>query len=316
MGIMPDKLLIILSAYALDLIFGDPEFQWHPVRIIGIGIEKLELKLNKGKINRVFSGAILVILVVSLTVGFVYLSLTYAKAINPVLYYCLSIIYIYFALSIKDLAVQVNKVYRVLKANDIQQARKNLALIVGRDTNELNDTEIIRASVETVAESTMDGIVAPLFYAFVGGPVLVWAYKAINTLDSMVGYKNETFIAFGKPAAKLDSIVNFIPSRITCLLISTASLFNLKDSVRSAKWGLRYFFRGPEFNSVSTEAAMAGALRVRLGGENFYNSVSTIKPFIGDNIQTLTIKHIKESTRIAYTSSFLFILVYIFYLVR
>ncbi len=275
-----------------------------------MGIEKLELKLNKGKINRVFSGAILVILVVSITVIFVYLSLKYAKAVSPLLYYCLSIIYIYFAFSIKDLAVQVNKVYRVLKANDIQQARKDLALIVGRDTNELNKTEIIRASVETVAESTMDGIVAPLFYVFLGGPVLLWAYKAINTLDSMVGYKNERFIAFGMPAAKLDSVINFIPSKITCFLISMASILNLKDGLGSAKWGLKYFFRGPEFNSESTEAAMAGALKVRLGGNNYYNSICIAKPFIGDNTQALTVNHIKESIRIAYTSSFLFILVY------
>jgi adenosylcobinamide-phosphate synthase len=181
-------------------------------------------------------------------------------------------------------------------------------MIVGRDTKGLDKPEIIRASVETVAESTMDGIVAPLFYVFLGGPVLVWAYKAINTLDSMVGYRSERFIEFGRASALLDGAMNFIPAKITCFLIGISSLCYGKDWLNSFKWGFKYIFQGPKINSDAAEAAMAGSLKIRLGGVNFYNSAPVYKPFIGDDFQPLAIKHIQESIRIAYISSALMLI--------
>src|SRR3989338_1515231 len=231
----------IITAYILDLIFGDPQWYWHPVRIIGRLTDKLEKKLNtygfgyrkpnhcsltyKISGNQIFYGTVLVILVISLTVFSVWFALKLAKSIHPFLYHTLFVLLIYFALSIRSLGTEAKKVYLALKNNNLQKARNGLSMLVGRDTDKLNEPQIIRASVETVAESIMDGIIAPLFYAFIGGPVLAWAYKAINTLDSMVGYRSERFIKFGKPAAKLDGIVNFIPAKIASLLITASCFF-------------------------------------------------------------------------------------------
>jgi len=303
---MTYELLSILVAYILDLILGDPQWHWHPVRLIGRLIEALEVKLNTNKAyNKVFFGIILVITVVGTTAFCVWGILKLAKSIHQIFYFIISILSIYFALSIKALAVEVNKVRKALINKDIQEARKNLSMIVGRDTDRLSEKEIIRASVETVAEGIMDGMIAPLFYVFLGGPVLMWIYKAINTLDSMVGYRSERFIKFGKASAKLDEIMNFIPARITCFLISVSSWFYRKDGLSSLKWGLRDFFKGLEKNSQITESAMAGALGVQLGGVNYYPSITVSKPLIGDNLYSLDIKHIQESTKISYLCSIL-----------
>lgn len=305
---MSYELLIIPLAYLLDLVFGDPQWHWHPVRLIGRLIEKLENKLNSGRVNKKFCGAILVILVVGATAFCVWGVLRLAKFIHPFFYYGASVLFIYFSLSIKSLAVEAGGVYKDLKSGDIQKARDDLSMIVGRDTKGLDEPEIIRASVETVAESTMDGIVAPLVYAFLGGPVLAWAYKAINTLDSMVGYRSERFIEFGRASALLDGAMSFIPAKITCFLISISSFCYGKDWLNSLKQGSKYFFQGPKINSESTEAAMAGGLKIRLGGVNFYSSVPVYKPFIGEDFQPLAIKHIKESIQIAYISSALILI--------
>ena len=315
----------IIIAYILDFIFGDPQWYWHPVRVIGRIINKLEMKLNtdgfghrkpnhcsltyKIRVNKIFSGTVLVILVICLTVFSVWLTLKLAKLIHPFLYHALFVLLIYFALSIRSLGEEAKKVYLALKNNNLQEARNGLSMLVGRDTDKLNEPQIIRASVETVAESIMDGIIAPLFYAFIGGPVLAWAYKAINTLDSMVGYRSERFIKFGKPAAKLDGIVNFIPAKITSLLISASCFFYGKDWVNSIKWGLKYFFRGQEFNSIATEAAMAGALKIQLGGINYYKTMPISKPLVGNSFYPLDKEHIIASIRISYTCSALFLII-------
>ena len=202
-----------------------------------------------------------------------------AKLIHPIMYHVISVLFIYFALSIKDLGVQADKVRKALTNKNIEKAKKCLSMIVARDTDKLEKRELIRATVETVAESIMDGIVAPLFYVFLGGPILVWVYKAINTLDSMVGYRSERFIEFGSASAKLDGLVNLIPAKITCLFISISSLCLRRDWPRSFKWGWKYLFKSPENNSEATEAAMAGALKIQLGGLNFYNSISQFHLF-------------------------------------
>lgn len=307
------QLATILFAYLLDLIIGDPQWNWHPVRLIGRLIDKSERILNTANINKKFAGVVLVIFVVGVTVFSACSILILARLIHPALYLLVSTILIYFSLSTKSLALEASQVYSALKNRNIGEARKNLSMIVGRDTGKLKKPQVIRAAVETVAESTMDGIIAPLFYAFLGGPVLVWAYKAINTLDSMVGYRNEKFIDFGMASAKLDGLVNFIPAKITCVLIGISGLLYGKDSLNSFKWGLKYFFRGQENNSVVTEAAMAGALNVQLGGLNFYNSVAVTKPLIGSAGNPLRIRHIQESIELAYLCSFLFLLIGVFF---
>lgn len=308
------ELLIIPLAYILDLVFGDPQWHWHPVRLIGRLIKRLENKLNTAKLNKIFCGAVLVILVVGLTVFGVGGMLRLARLIHPFLFYIVSTLFIYFSLSIRSLAVEAVKIYKNLKSGDIQKARDNLSMIVGRDTKKLNEQEIIRATVETVAESTMDGIIAPLFYAFLGGPIIVWVYKAINTLDSMVGYRNERFKEFGYVSAKLDGLLNFIPSKITCFLISVSILCCGKRWFNSLKEAGRYLLNGPGVNSDAVEAAMAGGLGVQLGGTNFYNSVAVDKLFIGQAAEPLDIKHIRQSVMIAYVSSTLMLITGVIFL--
>lgn len=301
--------LIILGGYVLDLIFGDPTWRWHPTRIIGRLIEILEKRLNTGKLNKIFAGILLVILIVGITVFCVWSILKLTKFIHPYLYYLISILFIYSAVSVKQLGIEANEVLLALSTGDLAQARKFLSMIVARDTHKLDEPEIIRATVETVAENTMDGIIAPLFYAFLGGPVLAWAYKAINTLDSMVGHRSERFIDFGKAAASLDALVNFIPAKITMIIISLSAWCYRKDSLNSIRWVFRYFLKGPADNSEATEAVVAGALGVQLGGLNFYQTVPIQKPFIGDNFYPLNTKHIQESVNLAYISSVLFMVI-------
>lgn len=299
----------ILLAYLLDLIIGDPQFSWHPVRIIGRLIAKLEIVLNNDRLNNKFAGFLLVLLVVSTTVICVSVILKLSRLIHPAFYFIISSLLVYFALAVKSLAKEANKVYQALITGDIAQARKNLSLLVARDTEKLDEPQVIRATVETVAESTMDGIISPLFYAFLGGPVLVWAYKAINTLDSMVGYRNERFASFGRVSAEVDGIANFIPAKITCVTILIGGWLYGKFRASSGQWTLRYAFKGKRYNSESTEAVMAASLGIQLGGLNFYNSIPVQKTLIGDGVYPLNIKHIKESIKITYISSILFMVI-------
>lgn len=302
------KILTILCAYLLDLILGDPQWHWHPVRLVGRLIDWLEPRLNTDKFKRKFSGSLLVILTVGLTVFCIWAILKLTRFIHPIFYYILSTLFIYFAISVKALSLEADKVRVALMNKDIEGTRNNLSMIVGRDTDGLDEPEIIRATVETVAEGIMDGIVAPLFYCFLGGPVLMWAYKTINTLDSMVGYRSTRFVKFGWASARLDGLMNFIPARLTCFLVGFSSLCYRKNWLSSLKWGLRYFFQNTEFNSEMTEAAMAGALDVQLGGVNFYKTVPAFKPLIGNGLHPLDIKHIQESIKISYLCSVLVVL--------
>ncbi|MCM8781983.1 MAG: adenosylcobinamide-phosphate synthase CbiB, partial [Candidatus Omnitrophica bacterium] len=302
--------LVVIGGYVLDLIFGDPQWWWHPVRLIGKLIEKLELCLNTKNFNKRFAGVILVILVVGITISFVWGILRLAKLIHPALFYIISTLSIYFVLSIKDLGIEANSVYKSLETGDINEARIRLGRIVGRDTDRLDKVGIIRATIETVAESTMDGIVAPLFYAFLGGPVLAWAYKAINTLDSMVGYMSERFIEFGWASAKLDGIINFIPAKITSFLISVSAFCCRKDWFQSIRLALKYLLKGPNKNSETAEIAMAGALRVQLGGLNFYSGMAEKKPFLGQAKKPLEISDINDSIKIAYLVSICGLLIF------
>lgn len=300
---MDFNLYAILIAYFLDLIFGDPEWQMHPVRIIGKMIAGLEKWLNVPSDNKILRGFILSLIVICSVGGAVWASLRLAWIISPVIYFFLSTLLIYFGLSVRDLAVQAHRVRMALADRNIPQAREQLARIVGRDTGALDEPEIVRASVETVAESAMDGIIAPLFYCFLGGPALMWVYKAVNTLDSMVGYRNQRFIEFGRVSAKLDAMMNFIPARITSFLIGVSGGVCGKDFAGAFRWGFRYFLRGPECNSRLPEAAMAGALGVQLGGTNYYQSAACFGPLFGDNRFQLNMKHIGDSIRITYICS-------------
>lgn len=298
---------IILTAYVLDLIFGDPRWLPHPVKGIGWLIRKLEPCFRTLIKTDRFSGTIFAFTVISLTWFITFMIIQGAGCLNRFLGWVISVFFIYSALAIKDLKVELMRVVYALEKKDLVLARRNLSMVVGRDTANLNEKEIIRAAVETVAESTVDGIISPLFFAFLGGAPLVLAYKAISTLDSMVGYKNERYKDFGWASARIDDLANFIPARIAVFFLVSASWLTGHNAKAALKITLRDRKNNPSPNSGIPEAAVAGALGVQLGGLNFYNSFPAQKPFIGDNLYPLAVKHIRESIRIAYLCSGLFV---------
>lgn len=302
----------IAFAYLLDLIFGDPQWFPHPVRIIGWLIKKIELPLRSIVKYERFSGTIFALLIAGSTWFIAFKAVQWATSFNQILGFFVLSFLLYTAFAIKDLRVEGLEVFQALKGRDLNRARKKLSMVVGRDTDNLAEKEIIRATIETIAENTVDGIISPLFYAFIGGAPLALAYKAVSTLDSMVGYKNERYINFGWASAKLDDLANYIPARISALLLPIASFLSGKDGLNSWRVALRDGRKNPSPNSGIPEAAIAGALRVQLGGVNYYKSLPSTEPLIGDNLNTLEIKHIKESIRISHISSNLLLLIGIF----
>lgn len=309
---------ILLSAFALDLIFGDPRWFPHPVRGIGWAIQRTETVLRrfaKTPLAEKAAGVLLVVLIVSL-VSFLsqFLILSFFR-ISISVGFALSVLLAYTTLAARDLGNAAKTVLRHLDAGEIAQARTGLSMIVGRDTADLDDQEIARAVVETVAENTSDGVIAPLFYLAMGGPAFALAYKAVNTLDSMVGYRNEKYVNFGWAAARLDDVANFIPARITAVLIClVANLFSIYNSAfrtphsaLHAPWHITFRDgnKHPSPNSGYPEAAMAGALGIRLGGPGTYAGIPSIKPFIGEEINRLDKKHIEIAVHLMYcTTSF------------
>jgi len=217
---------------------------------------------------------------------------------------------IYTTLATKCLKDEAIKVYNVLKTGDLEKSRIQLSYIVGRDTTELSEKEIIRATVETVAENTVDGIISPMFYAFVGGAPLAMAYKAINTLDSTVGYKNDKYLNLGFASAKLDDIVNYVPCRLSVLIMPIASMilgYNAKNSFRI---GIRDRKNHKSPNCALSEGAVAGALGIQLGGTNVYFGKEVYKPTIGDNMTNINVENIVDTNRIMYMSSLVSLLIF------
>ena len=303
----------IWIAYVLDLIFGDPQNIIHPVQIIGkminIGEKSLlEKKYKSDRKYKFFAGMILNITVISLTYGITYLIRRTSE--NSIILTVAEIYLMYTVFSINSLAREGNRVYNILKEGNIEKARKDLSYLVSRDTGTMDEKMIIRSTMETISENTVDGIVAPMFYMFLGGLPLSMAYKAINTLDSMVGYKNEKYIDFGKFSAKLDDVANFIPARITGIFIILASMilgYNGKEA-----W--RIFFRDRKNhsspNSAHSEASVAGALGVQFGGRVSYFGKDVDKPTIGDKKKEFEIEDIKKNIKIMYATSFLSLVVF------
>lgn len=315
---------IILSASVLDIMLGDPRWFPHPVRGIGWLIQRLESPLRlfaKTPKSEMAAGVLLVALVVLPVYSLSYLLIFFGSSISIFLGIALSIIIAYTTLAARGLADAAGSVLSRLDAGDLAGARKELSLIVGRDTADLDEQEISRAVIETVAENASDGVVAPLFYLALGGPALAMAYKAVNTLDSMVGYKNERYLNFGWAAARLDDLANYIPARITAVLICLASgiLSRLKPRIRygacsaaalspfKKAWKIMLLDGGkhPSPNSGYPEAAMAGALGVRLGGPSSYFGNISKKPFIGAGLGRPGKKNIALSIRLLYCSTLL-----------
>ena len=298
----------IWIAYVLDLIFGDPQNIIHPVQVIGKMIssgEKFLLGENSGlsRKYKFFAGMMLNITVISLTYGITYL--IHRTSENSIILTVAEIYLMYTVFSINSLAREGNRVYNILKEGNIERARKDLSYLVSRDTETMDEKMIIRSTMETISENTVDGIVAPMLYMFLGGLPLSMTYKAINTLDSMVGYKNEKYMDFGKFSAKLDDVANFIPARITGILIVIASMILGYDYKNSLKIFIRDRKNHSSPNSGHAEAGVAGALGVQFGGKVSYFGKEVDKPVIGDKTKDFELEDIKKNIKIMCAASFL-----------
>ena len=226
---------------------------------------------------------------------------------SPILGCFIEAVLTYFLLALKSLKTESMKVYERLENGTLDEARRAVSMIVGRDTENLSDEQVSKAAVETVAENASDGVVAPMFFLALGGPVMGFFYKCVNTMDSMIGYKNERFIDFGRAAAKLDDFVNFLPSRFCALLMVFSCFFLGKDFDAKNAWKifLRDRFKHESPNSAQTESACAGALRVQLAGPAFYEGRLEKKPFLGDSLRKIGHDDIKKANRLLYSAAFL-----------
>lgn len=306
------NILSIYIGYVTDLIVGDPYSFPHPVRFIGKLInftQGIIRKVFKNDKQLKFGGFILWFI----TVGITYL-ITYfivkLFSFNELLSVVVNSFIIYTTLATKCLKDEALKIYNVLKTGDIEKSRTQLSYIVGRDTTNLSESEIIRATVETVAENTVDGIIAPMFYAFIGGAPLAMAYKAINTLDSTVGYKNEKYKDIGFASAKIDDIANYIPARISVVLMTIGSFFLRYNYRNCFKISIRDRKNHKSPNCAFSEGAVSGALGIQLGGTNFYFGEKVYKPTIGDKLREIDKEDIIKTNKIMYASSFVSILVF------
>lgn len=306
------NLLSIYTGYALDLIIGDPYSFPHPVRYIGklISIvEKQIRKITSSDKGLKIAGFFLWFIVVGATFGITTLVLQLFK-FNKLAYFIVNTILIYTTLATKCLKDESVKIYKVLKTGDLEKSRIQLSYIVGRDTKNLNEKEIVRATVETVAENTVDGIIAPLFYGFIGGAPLAMAYKAVNTLDSTVGYKNDKYYYLGFASAKIDDIANYIPARLGVILLSLGSLFAGFNFRNALKIGIRDRKNHKSPNCAFSEGAVAGALGIQLGGTNVYFGKEVYKPTIGDKTREIEIEDIVRTNKIMYSSSIISIIIF------
>lgn len=281
----------------IDYVFGEPKRLTHPVIYIGRLISFLELLLNKGKYLRL-KGLITVIITVISTTLTVFIIVTIALKIHLIVWVVVEVSLISLAIAQKSLKEAAIRVYDALEKNEMDTAREQLSWIVGRETSHLNEAEIVRGVVETVSENTSDGVTAPLLYALCFGATGAWCYKAINTLDSMIGYKNERYGQFGFVAAKLDDIANFIPSRISglILLLTTKNYIHKTLKSRIKLW-LIDAKKHPSPNSGYLEAATAWQLGIRLGGYNRYGGVDSFRAYMGEPFFALQKNHIKETIK-------------------
>ncbi|MBQ7417824.1 MAG: cobalamin biosynthesis protein CobD [Acidaminococcaceae bacterium] len=297
----------IVCGFLLDLAIGDPHGWPHPIILIGNLISTLEKKVravsgtDPGKLLR--GGFVLVLIVCVLSFFIPFLILYGAGMIDPWLRFILETIMCYQIFCTRSLRDESMKVYDALEAHDLPLGRKMLSWIVGRDTAELSEEEVVKGAVETIAENTADGILAPMLYMFIGGAPLAFLYKGINTMDSMIGYRDEKFLYIGRYAAKLDDIANFVPARVCAFCMMAASFFIGLDTKSAWKifWRDRYHHLSP--NSAQTESVAAGALHLMLGGDHYYFGKLVHKETIGDDIQKAAPVHIKQMNLLMYFTS-------------
>lgn len=290
----------------MDLIFGDPVKFPHPIKGIGSVIKFLEQIVRNSFSNLKIGGFFLAWIVILTT--YVITSLIVWVSTQIFSQFIICGIIIFTTLSIRSLDKESKAVYEALIVDDINLARIQLAKIVGRDTHNLNKSEISRGAIETIAENTVDGIISPLFYAFLGGPALAMAFKSVSTLDSMVGYKSTIYKEIGWFSARIDDLANFIPARISAYLIPLASWLCGRKGISSLKIIIRDGHKNPSPNSGIPEAGFAGALNIQLGGLNYYQGEMYLKPFLGDANEPIEPKHILQAIKLMYLTSFLMLI--------
>ncbi len=293
---IPLSLQIIL-ALLLDLLLGDPRWLPHPVCALGWLAQRLE-ELLRSRLPLRQAGIAAVVLVVVASVVCVLAVQTVASRINPLLGDLVSIALLYSCFAMQSLRQHALAVFRPLQRGDLVEARQKVSWLVGRDTDQLDEAEVTRAAVESVAENTVDGVTAPLIFALIAGVPGAFFYKAVNTLDSNFGYKNERYLEFGWAAARFDDLVNFIPARISALLVVPAALLCHLDWRGSWRIFRRDRHNHPSPNGGQIEAAMAGALGIRLGGENSYFGKKSFRPYMGDGTNPLNGTHIQLTIRL------------------
>lgn len=312
---------VIVLACLLDCILGDPNSRYHPVVLMGHMISFLERHLYRvtdsaGK--KLFAGGLLVFFVLfvvyDITRGLMFL-------LHTLPYLHLSIVLEAFVLSFmitpKSLAQVGMEIYALLKDKHIPEARRAVGRVVGRDTEALDEENIARASIETVAENTVDGIISPLFFYVLGGLPLAVCYRAANTMDSMLGYKNVKYLYFGRIAARMDDVLNYIPARLTGVLFIVASMLLRLDFRRALSMLWRDASKHPSPNGGYAEAPVAGALGIRLGGENYYFGERHFRAYMGEHRKSITSEEIHLTVRLMYTATILFLLlVYVGYVCR
>ena len=302
----------VLLAFILDLIFGDPKGYPHPVRIIGSAAGKLEKWSRNQFSNETIAGTLTTLLIVSGTFLICWLLIKGLRIIHPLAETAGSVFLIYTSLSVRCMFDESRPVLAHLKENRIDLARKKLSMIVGRDTGHLDENQIRKATVESIAEGTVDGNITPLFFAFLGGAPMALAYKAVNTLDSMFGYKNDRYLKFGFAPARLDDAANWIPARLSGIFIASAALICGMDAKRSLQTIVRDGSKHLSPNAGIPEAAVAGALGVQLGGVGIYEGREVEKPLIGINQKNLENTDISATHKIMFVASILALALFIF----
>lgn len=305
------QLMISLAAcvtgFILDFIFGDPAWIYHPVRIIGKGIELGERLLRRisGEKHLTAAGAVLWLMIAGLSFLFPLGILLLAWKIHPGLWFALESFWCFQILAARSLCRESGKVYDRLQENDLPGARRAVSMIVGRDTESLTEEGVTKAAVETVAENTSDGVTAPLIYLMIGGAPLGFLYKAVNTMDSMLGYKNDRYLYFGRVPAGMDDIFNYIPARLTALLMIAAAYLTGLDGKNAWKIYRRDRKKHASPNAAQTESVCAGALRVQLAGDAVYFGKLYKKEFIGDSLRPIEPQDIRRTQRLMYVTALL-----------
>lgn len=303
-----DIIISVIAGFIIDLFIGDPHFLPHPVKLIGKVVSKTENVLReKFKTDKEleFAGIILVAVVITAAFLAVYFIIYIFGFFGRIAKCAVMSIMCWQVIAARSLEKESMKVYYELENGTLDSARKAVSMIVGRDTENLSDEGVTKAAVETVAENTSDGIIAPMFFLMIGGPVLGMVYKAVNTMDSMVGYKNDKYMYFGKAAAKTDDFFNFLPSRIAAVLM-IVSTFLLRYDVKNAVYIFkrdRYNHSSP--NAAQTESVCAGALELRLAGDAWYFGKLVKKKYIGDDLRDIDHDDIKRANKMMYLSSVL-----------